>query len=83
MQATQRPFSASSFTELTEAAAWRTIPSWGLTAASDKAIPPQLERFEYRRAHSHTVEVNASRVAMISHPGLVTRLIEDAARATR
>lgn len=45
--------------------------------------PPQLERFEYRRAHSHTVEVNASRVAMISHPGLVTRLIEDAARATR
>ncbi|WP_433432435.1 alpha/beta hydrolase [Nonomuraea sp. CA-141351] len=81
MQAGQRPFSASSFTDKTTGAAWRTIPSWGLVATQDKAIPPQLERFMYKRAGSHTTEVAASHVPMISQPGLVTRLIQDAARA--
>ena len=45
MAATQRPFSANCFTDLTTAAAWHTIPSWGLVAGEDKAIPPALERF--------------------------------------
>ncbi|MEZ0071246.1 alpha/beta fold hydrolase [Planotetraspora sp. GP83] len=81
MQATQRPFSASSFTDVTKAAAWHSIPSWGLVATQDKAIPPALERFFYERAKAHVVEVAASHVAMISHPGTTTRLIEDAARA--
>ncbi|MGW7542410.1 alpha/beta fold hydrolase [Streptomyces sp. NPDC054770] len=83
MQATQRPFSASSLTDVTEAAAWRTIPSWGLVAGADKAIPPALERFFYRRAGSReVVEVpGASHVPMISHPKIATRLIESAVRA--
>jgi hypothetical protein len=34
------------------------------------------------RAHAHTVEINSSHVAMISHPDAVTDLIEKAARAT-
>jgi pimeloyl-ACP methyl ester carboxylesterase len=83
LAATQRPFSASSFTDRTTAAAWRTIPSWGLVATEDKAIPADLERFEYRRAQARkVVEVKASHVAMVSHPELVTNLIVDAARAT-
>jgi pimeloyl-ACP methyl ester carboxylesterase len=83
MAATQRPFSANCFTDLTQAAAWHTIPSWGLIATDDKAIPPALQRFEYQRAGSHTVTVAASHVAMISHPDLVTQLIIDADRGTR
>ncbi|MFE5091867.1 alpha/beta fold hydrolase [Streptomyces sp. NPDC056638] len=84
MQATQRPFSASAFADVTTAAAWRTIPSWGLVADEDKAIPPALERFFYRRAGAREViEVpGASHVPMISHPGITTRLIEKAAEAT-
>ncbi|MFE2267747.1 alpha/beta fold hydrolase [Streptomyces lavendulae] len=84
MQATQRPFSASAFTDTTTAAAWRTIPSWGLVAGEDKAIPPALERFFYRRAGARAVvEVpGASHVPMISHPGIAARLIQDAAEAT-
>jgi len=85
MQAAQRPFSASSFTDVTQAAAWHTIPSWGLVATADKAIPPALERFEYQRAHARgTVEVSgASHSVMISHPDAVTQLIERADRGTR
>ncbi|MFF5213196.1 alpha/beta fold hydrolase [Streptosporangium sp. NPDC000396] len=82
MQATQRPFAASSYTDVTTAAAWRTIPSWALVATQDKAIPPALERFFYRRAKSHVYEAKgASHVPMMSQPGLVTRVIKDAAHA--
>ncbi|MFD4505901.1 alpha/beta fold hydrolase [Streptomyces sp. NPDC058457] len=84
MQATQRPFSASSLTDVTQAAAWRTIPSWGLVAGADKAIPPALERFFYQRAGSRRViEVpGASHVPMISHPSTTARFIESAVQAT-
>ncbi|OKI47499.1 alpha/beta fold hydrolase [Micromonospora sp. CB01531] len=82
MAVTQRPFNAACFTDHTQAAAWHTIPSWGLIATQDKAIPPALQRYEYQRAGSRTVQVAASHVAMISHPDVVTDLIMSAANAT-
>ncbi|WTW99085.1 alpha/beta hydrolase [Streptomycetaceae bacterium NBC_01309] len=85
MAAEQRPFSASSFADVTTAAAWRTIPSYGVVAGADKAIPAAVERWEYERAGARrVVEVRgASHVVMISHPEVVERLIEEAANANR
>ncbi|WP_433243472.1 alpha/beta fold hydrolase [Actinomadura nitritigenes] len=84
MQAEQRPFAAAALTDTTKAAAWHTIPSYGLVAGNDKAIPPALERFFYQRAHARKViEVpGSSHVPMISHPGVTARFIETAANAT-
>ena len=84
MQATQGPFDAYSFIYPTQSAAWRTIPSWGLVAGRDKAIPPEAERWMYRRAKARkVVEVpTASHVVMLSHPRIVAALLEDAAKAT-
>ncbi|MFF7205158.1 alpha/beta fold hydrolase [Streptomyces sp. NPDC008141] len=79
MAAAQRPIAASAFTDKAPAAAWRTIPSWALVAKQDKSIAPDLERWEAERAGSHTVEIDSSHVAMISHPDAVTDLIRDAA----
>ena len=83
LQATQRPFDADSFTYPTTAAAWRTIPVWGLVAGRDKAIPPACERWMYQRADARKiVEVpTSSHVAMLSHPRVVADLITDAADA--
>ncbi|MDX6307206.1 MAG: hypothetical protein QOI06_252 [Nocardioidaceae bacterium] len=83
LQATQRPFDADSFIYPTQAAAWRRIPSWGLVAGRDKAIPPACERWMYSRANARkVVEVpTSSHVVMISHPQIVADLIEDAAKA--
>jgi pimeloyl-ACP methyl ester carboxylesterase len=83
LQATQRPFDADSFIYPTTAAAWKTIPSWGLVAGRDKAIPPACERWMYSRANARkVVEIpHSSHVAMISHPEIVAELIEDAAEA--
>jgi pimeloyl-ACP methyl ester carboxylesterase len=83
LQATQRPFDADSFVFPTTAAAWKTIPSWGLVAGQDKAIPPACERWMYSRANARKiVEVSgSSHVVMISHPRIVAELIVDAAKS--
>ncbi|MFJ6569061.1 alpha/beta fold hydrolase [Streptomyces sp. NPDC091292] len=83
MQATQRPFAASSLSDVTQDAAWRTIPSWAVVAGNDKAIPPALERWFYQRAGSHVIEIKgASHVPMMSHPNTTAQQIEAAAKAT-
>jgi pimeloyl-ACP methyl ester carboxylesterase len=84
LQATQRPFDADSFTYPTTAAAWHTIPVWGLVAGQDKAIPPAAERWMYSRANARKViEVpTSSHCAMLSHPQIVADLIDQAANAT-
>ncbi|MFF7605769.1 alpha/beta fold hydrolase [Streptomyces parvulus] len=79
--AAQRPISATAFTDKVTSAAWRTIPSWAAVATNDKAIAPDLERFQAERAGSHTVEIESSHSVMISHPDAITDLIRDAAGA--
>jgi pimeloyl-ACP methyl ester carboxylesterase len=83
MWAAQRPAAAATGAELTTATAWKTLPSWALIGRQDRAITPDAQRFMTRRAGAKTVEINSSHVAMISHPGEVTELIEKAAAATR
>ncbi|MFE4255607.1 alpha/beta fold hydrolase [Streptomyces sp. NPDC056910] len=81
MAATQRPAATTAFSETAKVAAWKHIPSWFLVAKQDKTINPDQERFEAKRAGSHTVEINSSHVAMISHPDAVTDLVLQAATA--
>ena len=83
MAATQRPIDARTFGSTSGEPAWKNIPSWYLVATRDHALAPDLERFMAARAGSHTVEVNSSHAAMVSHPGAVTQLIERADRGTR
>ncbi|BEP15271.1 alpha/beta hydrolase [Acidothermaceae bacterium B102] len=81
MAAEQRPGSLSSLAQPSGTPAWATIPSWYLVAHDDNAIPPAAERAMAARAHAHTVEIDSSHVAMISHPSVVTKLILNAARS--
>ena len=62
-------------------AAWTTKPSWGIVAGDDKIINPDLERWYYARAHSHTTVIaGASHSVYESRPKEVAAVIEDAAR---
>jgi pimeloyl-ACP methyl ester carboxylesterase len=73
--------SASVFTTPLTAAAWTTKPSWGIVAGNDKIINPDLERWYYARAHSHTTVIaGASHSVYESRPREVAAVIEDAAR---
>ncbi|MER6352619.1 alpha/beta hydrolase [Streptomyces sp. NPDC001634] len=81
LAATQRPLTAQALVEPSGTPAWKTIPSWYLVASDDRTIPPAAEKFMARRAHAHTVEVNAPHAVALTNPGAVTSLIEKAAAA--
>ena len=83
MAATQRPAALATLSEPSGTPAWKTIPSWYLVAGQDHAIPPAAERFMAARMHAHTVQIDSSHAAMVSHPGAVTDLILSAAQALR
>ncbi|GAA1996665.1 alpha/beta fold hydrolase [Microbacterium ulmi] len=83
MAARQRPVAAAVFGEPSKTPAWKTIPSWYQVSGEDKAISPVAERFFAERAGSHTVEIDASHVAFISHSRATSRLIESAAASAR
>ena len=83
LAATQKPIIGSVFGASVTQAAWKTIPSWYLVAQNDKAINPELERFYAQRMKATTVEVASSHVPFVSHPDVVVKLIEQAARGER
>ena len=68
MAISQVPISTDSFTHKVRNPAWNTKPTWYMVATADRSINPQQERMMAKRAHAKTVEVNASRVAYMSHP---------------
>ncbi|WP_327365347.1 alpha/beta fold hydrolase [Streptomyces sp. NBC_01217] len=76
---TQRPAATTAFSEKAKVAAWKTIPSWALVGRQDKTINPDQERFQAKRAGSHTVEINSCHVSLIAHPDAVADLILQAA----
>ncbi|MFK0058384.1 alpha/beta fold hydrolase [Streptomyces werraensis] len=82
MAATQRPVAASALEEPATGAAWKSVPSWNLVTTQDLNIPVAAQRFMAQRAHSRTTEIKASHAVTVSRPGAVTRIIEQAARAT-
>jgi pimeloyl-ACP methyl ester carboxylesterase len=82
LAAEQRPLSLNALTEASGTPAWQTIPSWYMVADHDRAIAPNLERFMAARMHAHTVDVNGPHLLMLTNPGAVTSLIEQAATAT-
>jgi len=76
----QRPLSALAFSEVATEEAWSSKPAWGLVAAEDHTINPDVERFGYRRAGMRrAVEVaGAPHLVMHQNPQAVVDLIVDA-----
>jgi pimeloyl-ACP methyl ester carboxylesterase len=80
--ATQRPLTASAFTEPSGPPAWKTIPSWAVIGTADQVIPPAELTFMAKRAGARTTDVNAGHLSLISDPSVVTRVILQAVQAT-
>jgi pimeloyl-ACP methyl ester carboxylesterase len=82
LAATQEPIAAAALTDPSGPPAWAAIPSWDVIGTADHAIPPAAQEFMAARAHATVTKVDASHLSMISQPGTVTSVIEQAARAT-
>jgi pimeloyl-ACP methyl ester carboxylesterase len=79
--ATQRPLTASAFTEPSGPPAWKTIQAWAVIGTEDRVIPPAQLTFMARRAGAHITEVSAGHLSMISDPETVVQVIRQAAAA--
>jgi pimeloyl-ACP methyl ester carboxylesterase len=76
----QRPLVAAVSAEPASAAAWTTIPSWGLVATADRILNPDVQRYGYQRAgFNRVIELEAPHLVILTHPGNVADLIETAA----
>ena len=81
--AVQRPFALDTFTAPSGPPAWATIPSWAVIGTQDGAIPPAELTFMAQRAHSQVTYVTAGHLSMITQPGVVARVINQAVFATQ
>lgn len=81
LAASQRPLAAAAFVEPAPLAAWRSKPAWGLVCTSDRAINPEVQRYGYQRANATISEVASSHLVMLSHPEVVTDLINSVVAA--
>ena len=75
----QQPFHKALLTGKTKNAAWRLKPSFYAVSMDDRKINADLERFMDRGMGTPTIEVNASRLSLISQPDVITKLILEAA----
>jgi pimeloyl-ACP methyl ester carboxylesterase len=83
LAATQRPLTSIALTQKSGVPAWQTIPSWAVIGTADHAIPPAELLSMAHQAHAHiTMAPGAPHLSMISSPGLVTRVILKAVKAT-
>src|ERR1700740_3014098 len=69
LYAVQQPFHKALLTGKTRHAAWRSKPSFYAVSTQDRTINPDLERFMAKRMGAKTIEVEASHLSLISHPG--------------
>ena len=82
LEAEQSSTSLVVLAEPSSTLAWLTIPSWDIIGTQDKIIPEASQLSMANRAKAHVTLVNSSHLSLISHPDLVTSVIESAARAT-
>lgn len=77
----QRPITEAALTDKSGEPAWKTLPSYFVYGDSDKNIPAKALAFMAERAGSRRTVVveGASHVVMVSHPKVVTDMIEEAA----
>jgi pimeloyl-ACP methyl ester carboxylesterase len=78
MAATQRLVSALAFSEPTGPPAWKSLPSWAVVPTGDKAAGSDVVRRMAQRAGATTTEVEGSHVIMISQPGVVADVVQQA-----
>ena len=82
MADSQLPIAQAVFGAPTTAAAWRTKPSYAILTTRDVAANPDLQRWMYERSGAKVTTVESSHAVYISHPKIVARVIEEAAKSS-
>ena len=78
---TQGRLAGAAFGQTATAAAWKTKPSWFIVTVDDRVVSPDLQRAEAERMAARVTVLHASHMSLLSQPGKVSAVIEEAAEA--
>jgi pimeloyl-ACP methyl ester carboxylesterase len=76
---TQRRLAGKAFGQTVTVAAWKSKPSWFIVTADDRVVSAELQAAEARRMAARTTVLQSSHMSLLSHPGEVAAVIEEAA----
>jgi len=79
--ATQAPVTLGAVTDVSGPPAWQHIPSWYVVGTIDQVIPEAAQMFMAERAHAHITKVRAGHLSIVSQPGVVAKVITEAAQS--
>lgn len=82
LAATQRPAFTNQASEPSGPPAWKSIPVWSLIGTQDHVIPAVQQEIMSKRANATVETVDGGHLSLISHPEVVTKVIEAAVAAT-
>src|SRR5262249_38784011 len=82
LAAEQRRITTAALNEPSGVPAWKAIPSWALIGLDDHVIPPAGQLAMANNAGAEVTEIHAPHLSMLSDPAAVTKVIEQAAKAT-
>jgi pimeloyl-ACP methyl ester carboxylesterase len=82
LAATQRPAFTKQASEPSGPPAWKSIPVWSLIGTQDHVIPADQQEIMSKRANATIETVDAGHLSLVSHPEVVTKVIEAAVTAT-
>jgi pimeloyl-ACP methyl ester carboxylesterase len=80
MAVTQGPIQSKAFAEPVTVAAWRSKPDYFIVSAQDRMIQPALEQAMAKKINAKTSVLQASHVALLSHPKEVAEVIIEASK---
>ena len=78
---TQGRLAGAAFGQTATAAAWKTKPSWFIVTVDDRVVSVDLQRAEAERMAARVTVLHASHMSLLSQPGKVSAVIEEAAEA--
>jgi pimeloyl-ACP methyl ester carboxylesterase len=76
---TQGRLAGVAFGQTATVAAWKTKPSWFIVTAEDRVVSVELQKAEAERMAAHVTVLTASHMSLLSQPGRVAAVIEEAA----
>ncbi len=79
LAASQKPTAYSVYTTPLPAVGWHDKPSFGIVAANDRTLDPDMLRWMYKRSGAEVIELDTAHLPHISQPSAVANLIIKAA----
>ena len=76
---TQGRLAGKAFGQPVAIAAWKAKPCWFIVTTEDRVVSTELQRAEANRMEARITVIQSSHMSLLSHPGEVAAVIEDAA----